>query len=444
MVHARQAWWAVAILTLANVSGFVDRQILSLLVVPMRRDLGITDVQVSLLMGLAFTVFHATLTLPIARLADRGHRPRLMAAGVALWSLFTAVSGVARSFGALLLARIGVGVGEATLGPPAFSLIADLFPAERRARAISVLSLGTFLGSGIAYVIAGAIVGLVSVRATWTLPLVGAVFPWQTVFFAVGLPGLAIAALVAVLPEPRRRASASPADAALAPAPGWRALVAYVGENRRTFLTQSLGFACSATVNYGIAAWLATFLVRAHGWTPARAGVVQGVLTMTVGVLGVLGGGWLADRLVARGHADGRLRVGILGAMGMLVFATAYPLVPDDALVVALLVPVNLFAAMPWGAASAASAEIMPARLRAQGAALYLLIVSLVSGALGPTAVAWVSQELLGGDAAIGRALALVTAVGMTLTIALLWAGRAAYAETLARRDRWEARIGER
>lgn len=418
------AWWAVAVLALANVSAFVDRQILSLLVVPIRRDFGIGDVEMSYLMGLSFALFYTVLGLPIGRLADRHSRRAIIGAGVAVWSLMTVLSGLARGYPQLLLARVGVGVGEAALGPAAVSLIADAFPRERRGAAMSVYALGTFVGSGLAYVLGGAVVGAVAGEGSWRWPLVGELRPWQSVFVAIGLPGLLVAALLLTVREParaERTARASYADL-------WR----WVRANRRLFGCQSLGFALSATVNYGIAAWLATFLARTHGWPVSRAGLVQGALTMTVGVLGVLAGGRLADRLVRTGRADGPLLVGMIGAAGMFVCATLYPLVPSVSLAVALLVPVNFFAAFPWGAASAAAADVLPASLRAQGTALYLFIVSLVSGVLGPTAVAVATQRLFGGDASLRYGLALVSACGMAAALLLLQAARAPYREAVS------------
>jgi MFS family permease len=429
---ARYAWYVVAVLTLANVSAFVDRQILSLLVIPMRRDLGISDTQVSLLMGLTFAIFYTALGLPIGRLADSRSRRGIIGVGVALWSLMTVLSGFARSYTHLLFARIGVGVGEAALGPPAVSLVSDYFPRERRATAMSVYSLGTFFGSGLAYFLGGLVVGMVAEQQLWVLPLIGEIRPWQTVFLVVGAPGILISLLFLTVSEPPRRGVR--AGAAALP---WSELWRYVRHNRRAFSLQSLGFGLSATVNYGIAAWLATFLVRTHDWTIARAGMVQGTLTMTVGVLGVITGGRIADWFVRRGHVDGPLRVGIIGAVGLLLSATIYPLVPSAALVVALLVPVNFFAAMPWGAASAAAAEIMPNQLRAQGTALYFLVVSLVSGSMGPTAVALVTDRVFGDDASLRYSLSIVSGIGMTATILLLGLALRHYKATLAYRDRW-------
>ena len=165
--------------------------------------------------------------------------------------------------------------------------------------------------------------------------------------------------------------------------------------------------------------------MRTHGWSVERAGVLQGVLTMTVGVVGALAGGRVSDALVRRGRTDGPLLVGAASALAMLVFAGLYPLVGSPTLAAALLVPVNLFAAMPWGPASAAMAEVMPARMRGQGAGVMLLVVNLVSGALGPTAVALATERLFGGPASLRYGLSLVTAVGMAIAASLLLAARA-------------------
>jgi MFS family permease len=184
-------------------------------------------------------------------------------------------------------------------------------------------------------------------------------------------------------------------------------------------------------VNYGIAFWLATFLMRTHGWSVEQAGTLQGVLTFTVGPVGVLLGGRLSDAWTRRGRLDAPLRVGMLAALGMLVCAGSYPVVPSATLAAALLVPVNLFAAMPWGAANAAVAEAMPAMLRGQGSALYQLVQNLVSGAVGPAAVALLTDRLFGDPGAVRWSLSVVAVVGMTATLLLLGWGRSAYQRTV-------------
>jgi len=433
--ESRYAWYVVGVLTLANVSGFLDRQVLSLLVPAIERDLNISDTQMSYLIGLSFSVFYTVLGLPIAWWADRANRRNVMAAGVTLWSLMTMLCGLVATYPRLLLARIGVGVGEATLNAPSVSLIADYFPRERVGIARSVWSLGTFLGSGLAYFIGGSIVGLVTAVGTITLPIIGPLRPWQLVFVLVGAPGLVVALLMLTVRDPRRARPRERTASRIA-------LFPYVRANLRTFVTLGVGFALSAAVNFGIAAWLATFLVRTYGWTPARAGVVQGILTMTVGVGGTLAGGRVADVLVRRGRIDAPLRVGIIGALGMLVSASAYPLMPTPALAVAWLVVVNFFAAFPWGPAAASPAVIVPAPIRTQGVALYYFVLSLLSGALGPTAVAFCTDRIFHDPQALRYSLVIVNVVGMMLTIALLASGMSAYRETAQRVDGDGARAG--
>ena len=427
-----RAWYAVAVLTLANVSGFVDRQILSLLVEPIKRDLAITDTQVSLLAGLGFVLFYSVLGLPIGRWVDRGVRPRIVAIGVAVWSLMTAATGVARTFGQLFVARIGVGVGEATLGPAAVSIIADQFPRKLLGTAMSTYMVGTFAGSGVAYALGAYVVGRVDTPGFITLPLVGAIHPWQTVFFWVGLPGLLIALLSLTMHEPRTAVAASTARASAGADATFGEVMAYVRRNARTVGAISFGFAASASVNYAIGFWLATFLMRTHGWTVQQAGTLQGILTFTIGPIGVMAGGRLNDFWARKGHVDAPLRVGILGALSMLLFAGLYPVVPNATLVAVLLVPVNVFAAMPWGAANAAIAEAMPPRMRGQGSAVYQLVVNLVSGALGPTAVALLTDKVFADPMSLRWSLALTTVMGMTIAATLLTWARPAFVRTVS------------
>jgi len=428
---SRYAWYVVAILLIANVSFWIDRQILALLVIPVRRDLGLSLTQMGYLIGLPFAVFSTLMGLPIARISDTANRRNVITIGIAVWSVMTALCGLAGSFGKLLLARIGVGVGESSLQPATNSLLADAFPPERLGTAMGVYSMGIFIGSGLAYFIGGWIVGLVSVQEAWHWPIVGAIRPWQTVFMVVGLPGLLIAAVTMTLREPPRRGSVARVPMS--------ALWSYVRANLRTYLSVSLGFAASATVNVGISFWLATFLVQQHGWPASRAGMTQGLLTMTIGALGVVAGGRATDWFTRRGKTDGALRVGIIGAVGMLVSATAYPFAGSDASAIAWLVIVNLFAALPWGAASTAIAEVVPAEMRAQGAALYFVVVQTLSVAIGPIAVGAIADHVFHNDRAIREALAILNVVGMSIAIVLLTYGLPAFRRTIATRDAWKS-----
>ena len=198
-------WMVVAILMIAYVFSFVDRQILNLLVGPIRRDLGISDTQMSLLMGFSFAIFYTILGIPLGRLADRVSRRGLITTGVLVWSAMTALCGFAYSYWQLFLCRIGVGVGEATLSPAAYSMIADYFPPERRATAISVYSMGIFLGSGLAFLLGGLVIKFAVAQGTMALPLIGEVRPWQLVFFVLGGSGIVFSLAFLLVREPPRQ-----------------------------------------------------------------------------------------------------------------------------------------------------------------------------------------------------------------------------------------------
>jgi MFS family permease len=424
----KYAWYVVAVLTLANISANVDQYILSLLVEPIKRDLGITDAQMGLLAGPAFSIFYALLGFPIARLADRTNRRNLMAGGIALWSMFTSLCATAQTYARLFLFRIGVGVGEASLNGPGVSLLSDYFPRERRARALSIYTLGVYVGAGSGYFIGALIVGVLAEGGRWTVPVLGAIHPWQSVFLAVGLPGLATAALMFTIREPRRREREHELPVS--------ALVRWVASNKRTYAAHSFGFAASRLVNSALAFWLASFFVRTYGYTPKQAGKAQGLLTMTIGTIGVLCGGWMTDRYVRRGQLNGPFRVGMIGAAGMLVSVSAMSLMPTATLAIVCLAVVNFFAAFPWGAAAAAAAEMVPAPLRAQGVALFFLVMALVSQTLGPTAVGLLNDHVFAADG-IRYSLLVVAVVAMTLAIALLASGLGSYRRTVEARERW-------
>jgi MFS family permease len=437
----RYAWYVVAVLALANTSAFVDRQILGLLVGPIRRDLGVTDTQMGVLYGLAFALFYTLLGIPIARAADRGSRRAIIGIGIAVWSIMTVLCGVARTYDQLLLARFGVGVGEAALAAPALSLLSDYFPADRRATALSVYSLGIYLGAGLANLVGGALLARFGADAAGAMvvwPVLGEIRSWQSVFVVVGLPGLLIAALIAAVREPARRETATDDDAR-----GYSLgdIIAYVRANARTFVCHNLGYSLFALVNFGTAAWLPTHLIRTYGWTAARAGITLGTLTATVGVVGVVVGGRVADRMLARGRADAKLRVGIIAAVANLVCGIAYTLAPTAALSVAALVPYNFFASFAFGAAVAAVQEITPNRMRAQLGALFVSAMTLIGLGFGPTVVGVLTDRVFGDDAALRYSLLIVTVVGLAGAAALLIAGLGAYRRSVAERSVWPGAV---
>ncbi len=414
------AWTArqclvVGLFFVAYVFSFIDRMILSLMVEPLRRDLGLSDIQISLLQGLAFAVFYTLVGLPIGRAIDRYSRVRIAAIGIALWSVMTAVSGLAQTYWQLFTARIGVAIGEATLSPAAYSLFADIFDSRRLGFALGIYNLGTALGAGIAMVLGGAIVHFTSGQHAVLLPLLGEVRPWQLTFFYVGLPGLLVALAVRLLPEPARqgqRAGVAP------PAVPVAAVLRFAASRRGALAGHHLGVACSNLAAFAIVSWMPAMLVRTYQWSIAEAGLAVGIALLVGGLLGLTGGGWLSDRQFARERTVGRLRLCLYATLcgipaGALLGFQSNPLVA-----VALFGLAYMFSIMPIAAAGAALQELVPGELRGQMSAFYLFVVNLIGIGVGSTAVALLSDTLFTQPDGIRYSLAVISPVGLVLAAA--------------------------
>lgn len=423
------AWYILGVLILAYTVSFIDRQILTLLVGPIRATLHITDFQLSLLHGIAFALFYTILGIPIGRLVDRRRRTTIIAIGIAVWSVMTALCGLARSFTQLFLARIGVGIGEASLSPGAYSILSDVFPARELPRAINIYTGAAYVGAGLATILGGT---LITLMPPLSLPVIGRLESWQAVFVAIGLPGLLVALWVLTLREPRRTGlKKSFGDAP----PTLREVLHYMNERRAAFGLTIIGYATAGIMWNGSMAWLPTFFMRAHGWTIAEAGLRYGLAVMCGGTLGVVFGGWLTVWLRKQGHVDANLRIGLitLAVAAPTGVAAMFASSPTLAL---LLVGAFLFAcSMPWGGAAAALQEITPNQMRGQISAIYLFFLSLLGLGIGPAVVAGLTDHLFGNDAALPKSLALTIVLTAPLSALLLWSARAPYRAALARND---------
>lgn len=431
-----RAWSTVAILMLAYVLSFIDRQILNLLVGPIRRDLVISDTQMSLLMGLSFALFYTVCGIPLGRLADTKSRRGLIAIGVLFWSAMTAACGMARLYWQFLLCRIGVGVGEAALSPAAYSLIADSFPAERRATAISVYSMGVYLGSGLAFLLGGLVIKFASAQGDVLLPVLGEVRPWQLIFLILGAAGVLFSLLLLAVREPARRGVGAGVAVPLIE------VGRYLRANRRTVLYHNFGFAGLAFAGYGSAAWIPTFFIRTYGWDAGHVGVVYGSIVAVFGCLGIVFGGRLADWMAKRGRTDANMRVGLYAAMAALPCVASFPLM-DNALWAAVLMAPTVFClSMPFGVAPAAIQEIMPSAMRGQASAIYLFVITLIGLGIGPTAVALVTDYLFADDQALRYSLLIVSTLAVASSLLLLAKGLQPYRESVLHLQQWAAQPG--
>lgn len=424
--RAGLAWFTVALLTLAYVLSFIDRQILSLLVAPIRRDLGISDTQMSLLMGFSFAVFYTFCGIPLGRLADIASRRWIVTIGVAFWSAATAACGLAHHYWQLFLGRIGVGIGEAALSPAAYSLIADSFPPERRATAISVYGMGIFVGSGLAYVVGGLVVGYATTQGPLTLPMVGETRPWQLVFYLLGGAGLVFAWFLLLIREPIRQGAVGSHSIPL------REVIATLSRHRRTVLMHNFGFACLSLASYSANAWLPSVWQRVHGWEIREVGLVYGGVIAVFGGLGIVLGGWLADRWrTVHGMSDATLRVGAIAAACSIPIALLMPFMPSGAALAVLSIPMTVFIGMPFGVSASAIQDLVPNRMRGQTSALYLFIVNLVGLGIGPTAVALFTDRVFADDGSVHLSLAITMVVAQTIGFVLLARGRVHYRASL-------------
>ncbi|WP_420470349.1 spinster family MFS transporter [Brevundimonas sp. FT23042] len=410
--HPGWGWFAVAALMVAYTSSFIDRQILSLLVEPIRADLNISDTQFSLLAGLAFSLFYTLMGVPLARLADRGSRRLIIGIGIVVWSVMTVCCGLANSFWALFAARVGVGIGEAALSPAAYSMISDYFPPRMRARALAVYSMGPYIGAGLALMIGGGVIDMIARHGTLTLPFVGEMAPWQQTFVLVGLPGLLIAALFLIVREPPRHGLVKAGKDA--------GVMRFMWSRKATFYAMILGFSIFGIAGISYLAWIPAVLIRTHGWTASQVGFTYGAVLLLAATPGVLVGGWLSDFLSARGRKDAPLFAAIIGLVCSIPFAIATPLMPSAALTVASLAAFSFFAGVMNSLPATSLQSVSPNQFRAQVTAIYFLIGNLISLAGGPTIVAAISDTLLGGPQKIGLSLSIVSGVCIVTASAIL------------------------
>jgi len=410
------AWYVVIILTACYTLSFIDRQILSLLVGPIKRDLGISDTRVGLLQGLAFSVFYTFMGLPLGRIADTRNRRNLIGVSVLLWSFFTGCCSLARSFWSLILTRIGVGFGEAGLSPAAYSMFADIFPKERLGVALSIFYMGVFLGQSLALLVGGTTVEAVSHMSSITLPLLGTMAPWRITFLVAAAPGIPFALLVYTLREPIRRGLLHAGGASLSKLNS-RATLREVGMRWSSVAGISAGMICQAICNYGFMAWAPTFFARTHHWTPGQTGRALGLIIATFGCLGMYVGGRISDGWLKKGRFDAPLRVGVPSAIGTLILFPLAFLSHNATLTLALICPALFFLALPMGTAVAALQMIFPNQVRGQVSAFYLFCLNLGGLSIGPLMPGLLDDHVFHSEAAIGTSLAITIAAGAVLML---------------------------
>ena len=420
----RYAPYAVTVLLLAYVVAFVDRQILNLLVEPIRRDTGLDDIEISLLQGLSFAIFVAIGGLPIGRLVDTRRRTALLATGIAAWSLCTGAFGLAGSFAGMLLARIGVAVGEGTMTPSAYSLIGDYVSDRRLGLATALYGLGPFAGSGLALLLGAGVLRLLPAEGV-VLPWLGAIHSWQMVFLLLVPVGFAVAIWVASLSEPTRRHAAPHA-------PDRAAIAHYYACHGTTVAGVNAATGFTAMATYALLAWAPALLARRYGLSTAEAGTRLGLILVTACCAGVLLAGVLGDTLRRRGFASARLLVLGGALLPAITFAVSAPIAPTADLFLWRATPLFFLLAAAIGSGPATLQEITPNRMRGVQHAIAVLVASLIGLGIGPTAVAWMTQRVLGDAARLGEALAILLPIMLTVALLATLVTMRGYTRTLA------------
>ncbi|MCY1672940.1 MFS transporter [Novosphingobium sp. SL115] len=423
----RQAWFAAGMLALANTLAFVDRQALALLVQPIKDDLGVSDTAMSLLYGLSFTMFYVLVGIPVARLADRANRRNIVAGAIFIWSVATALCGVARSFTTLFIARIGVGAGEGGLGPAAYSILSDYFPKDRLPAAMGVYQMGIYAGGASALLLGGLLSTVVPPSSDVVLPLLGAVRGWQLVFLMLGLPGMLLSIAMLLVKEPVRMGAR-----AAEPSPALADLFAHVRRHWQAYFGIGIGFSLMILVGNATGAWIPAFLQRKYGLTTAEIGGLYGTITAICGISGTLAGGFIASALRKRGYDKANLLVALFGFTALIPVTSTFTQMGDYRVALGMIGVMNFLAGFNFGGGLAALQEITPNRMRASVSAGYMLLINMIGAAGGPVAIALVTDYWFADPQALPDAISIVCMIASPLSVVALLVGLRGYARAIA------------
>jgi MFS family permease len=419
-------WYLVCVMGCGYAVSFFDRSLVAAAGGAIKHDLRLSDSQFGLLHGSAFVVLYSLSCIPLGRLADRVDRRWMIAIGMLFWTAMTLLCGLAGSFALFLVARIGVGLGEASLAPAALSLIGAVMPRERMGRAIALFIMGATIGNAAALLGGGFLLTRLGPAGPIALPLVGGLAPWQVLFVLAVVPGLIVAGLVMGLKEPPRTAASGPAQAGLAAALG------HIGRHRRAFGFLTAASCCTIVVAQAQAAWMPQFYTRHFGLAPGTAAMLVGLLFLISAPTGQLAGGFLSDRLQARGNGSAQNTVMAL-CLTLALLPGAVFCTTDRLWLSALTYPLFVFCLTAATPSNLAGLQLLtPDRHKGFVGGLFLSIVTLIGIGLGPLLVGLLTDHLFHDERALGRALLVVILASGAAGAFLAWAGRTAFARSAA------------
>ena len=407
---------------------------MALLVGPIREDFNITDFQFSLLHGLAFTLFYIFLGLPVGWLADRFSRKWIISSGILFWSVMTSLCGFAKNFSTLFLARVGVGVGEATLSPATYSMLSDLYSPAKLRWATAVFAMGITLGSGTSYMIGGWLYDQLANTDLTNLPVFGDLLsgfsPWQLTFIIVGLPGVLVVLMLLFVKEPVRTSSSNVVHNDPMPL---SEVKSFLLDNWQVYTAMIMSVSMMAIVGYGTLIWYPEFLVRTYSMSKTEAGSLLGLIFIIAGTGGTFAGAWFAGVLQKMGYQDANFRVVMIAATFLIIPGVVAPLLDNSDLVIALTAVIIFVHYTHFGVAMAGLQLVTPARMRAQVSAILLFMANLFGLALGGSFVAFFTDFVFGDDLSLRYSLASVCAVFYPIAAILVAWGLKYYRQTLAK-----------
>ena len=410
------AWYVVVLLAMSNGISFFDRGFVALVIDPIKHTLHITDTEIGVMIGPAFILFYSTVSLPLGRLADSYRRKNIIICGMLFWSICTGTFGVAKNFLVLAASRMGVGLGEASLVPAGVSMIADIFPRHRISRAVAAFTAGGMLGGSMASFIGGPMLGWLGKVGTVHVPILGALEPWQASFVIISTPGVIVGLIIlATMREPARKHApiAETAGATLSET------AAFLWKNKFSSASLILGFAC-VSAQSGVSSWLPTYYMRTFHLTPAQIGPPMGIIGIIVGVPTAILGGYIADRLRQRGREDSNIMIGIYGLAAMIPLLLIQFNLNNPWIAIAVGAPSLFAVAMIYGVAHPNVSLCVPANMRSQAVAIYLLSANTLGIGIVPLLIPVITDYVFHDPQSLRYAMSIVTVIFLPLGLLLL------------------------
>lgn len=392
------AWYVVIMLAIASLLSTVDRSVLNLLLPPIKKDFALSDTELGLIQGAAFGLLHTLMILPFGWLADRAARNRIVTGGIAFWSLMTAGCGLATNFVQLFVARMAVGVGEASLSGCVAPLISDYFPREKRTLPLSVYAVVGGTGNSIALLAGGALSVVILHGHTWHLPVVGELRPWQGIFVVVGLPGLLWALATLTVSEPLRHRGDVISNAEL---------LRFLRQRANIIVPHFFGNCCFTVFAYGFGAWTPTVMMRVYGWSMADAGYSLGLISLFSVLSGGTLGGLISQRLFRRGRQDANLLTVSVGVAVLTIPGSLLAFMPSGWAALMVIAPIAFFNMFQGGPSTAAMQEIAPGRLRGRVSALYYATTALLGMSFGALLIGLLTDHVFRNDQAVAKSISL-------------------------------------